>query len=134
MSQGNQKKSVARRRQELELGLVSQEEFDPEQQREGRPRWIAVGEFCEQRQRPAAIKGFGGRQADVEMTQVARLTSPARDCSRHGLPKQSPGMNVERDDGQRRAGIEPAIDRGRAPAWQDAAAVKLQGQTGRGKN
>jgi len=55
---GQEDMSMLGRGQEVELGKVSQEEFQPEQNPHEIARWIAPRELCQQRKRSAQIRGL----------------------------------------------------------------------------
>jgi hypothetical protein len=67
---------VLRRRQEGEFDLMSQKEFQPEQDRHRRTRRISAGELGQQRQGAANVRRLLRWQLNAHAAQVATLAHP----------------------------------------------------------
>jgi hypothetical protein len=119
-----------RRHQEMAFGLVSEEEFESEQGGHGGTGRIAAGELGQHAQGTAKEGGLVGREPKVDTAQVARLARPSGPYPGNGLPNETLVMDVERHNGKRRSGIEPAIHGGEPSRREDGRAVELSAQTG----
>jgi hypothetical protein len=84
----------------LEFGLVSQEEFEPEEDRHGITRRIAAGEFGQQREGSAEEGGLIRRKPNIDPAQVASLAGPGGSNSGDRLPVETLLVDVKRDDGE----------------------------------
>jgi hypothetical protein len=90
--------SVPRREEELEFGLMRQEEFQAKQDRDGIAWRIAVGELGHQGQGAAEIRRLVRREPNVDTAEVASLSGPRGLYSRDGLPAQTFLLRMERND------------------------------------
>jgi hypothetical protein len=90
--------SIPRREDEREFGLVSQEEFEPEQDRNEVAGWIASRKLGKQRKRALQVGRRGNPEPHVDPAQVARLPRPGGLDPQNRLPGEALMMDVKRND------------------------------------
>src|SRR5262249_194196 len=106
-------------KEELELSPVRQEEFEPEQNRDEVAGWIAARELGKQREGSPQGGRWRSRQPCVDPAQVARLSGPRGLDPSNLLPGGALMVDVEGDNRNRSAGIQPAqVPRAPRAQWR----------------
>jgi hypothetical protein len=79
----------------VECRLMGEEEIESEQDRNVIPGGVALGEFGQQRERPAQAGRLASGEPDVDPADVASLAGPGSLDAGYGLPVQSPPVNLK---------------------------------------